>query len=162
MRLPVRSISRMATNLPKLPDITQLSPNVIRILGGNPSKVGVIYDLGQIGSGCQNLLKLTLYDLSARHSSPYKVRKSSRYVGNSFVLLPLSDLGSDTSSASGLTPLVLTLLPFRHQYIPAGLGFLSHLTRHRSRFRFISTASEASARRAESSYINMPSHALAS
>jgi hypothetical protein len=30
----------MATNLPKLADVEQLSTNIIRVMGGNPSKVG--------------------------------------------------------------------------------------------------------------------------
>jgi hypothetical protein len=36
----VREYNRMALNLPELPPTEKVSTNIIRILGGNPSKVG--------------------------------------------------------------------------------------------------------------------------
>ena len=35
-----RTQVRMAVNLPTLPDVEKLSTNIIRVMGGNPSKVG--------------------------------------------------------------------------------------------------------------------------
>lgn len=38
-----QTLYKMASQLPTLPEVEQLSTNIIRILGGNPSKVGSMF-----------------------------------------------------------------------------------------------------------------------
>jgi hypothetical protein len=42
-----QTLYKMASQLPTLPEVEQLSTNIIRILGGNPSKVGSMFLIAQ-------------------------------------------------------------------------------------------------------------------
>ena len=55
---------RMATNLPKLPDVEKISTNVIRIMGGNG---------GKVGWPASGRYRMMLYQQSNVNSSRFKV-----------------------------------------------------------------------------------------